>query len=487
MRCLALAQAWQDAGGRALFAMAEATTAIRAKLSAESCEVVTISSSIGTLNDAAETIAVGKDREAEWIVVDGYNFTDDYQCALKESGFKLLVLDDYGQARHYYADLVLNQNVSASESMYASRNPDTEALLGPHYCLLRREFSAWRDWKRKVSQAGRRVLVTMGGSDPENVTTRIVDALALLTLEDLEGIVVVGGSSPHSELEERSRFPLDKLNKIIVRRDVTNMAELMAWADVAISSAGTTCWELCLLSLPAILVDVAANQTALAQELSRRHCAIHLGRPEDFTPVQLASQLESLLNSWETRDALSVRCRELVDGKGAQRVVSAMRSAIRLRPMRENDSRLLWEWANDPQVRAAAFSQGPIPWEEHRVWFASKMRDPDCRILVAEDSQGRPVGQFRVDWRTDQDGEIDVSVSSECRGEGYGAVLIDFGVSSAFKEKGERLHAIVKEENQASRRSFEQAGFTALGEERVHGERAIHYIRTKDSVSMRSD
>jgi RimJ/RimL family protein N-acetyltransferase len=155
--------------------------------------------------------------------------------------------------------------------------------------------------------------------------------------------------------------------------------------------------------------------------------------------------------------------------------------------MRENDSRLLWEWANDPQVRAAAFSQGPIPWEEHRVWFASKMRDPDCRILVAEDSQGRPVGQFRVDWRTDQDGEIDVSVSSECRGEGYGAVLIDFGVSSAFKEKGERLHAIVKEENQASRRSFEQAGFTALGEERVHGERAIHYIRTKDSVSMRSD
>jgi RimJ/RimL family protein N-acetyltransferase len=241
------------------------------------------------------------------------------------------------------------------------------------------------------------------------------------------------------------------------------------------------------LSLPAILIDVAKNQTALAQELSRLGCAIHLGSPLDFIPGQLARELESLLSSWETRDALSNRCRELVDGKGAQRVASAMRSGLRLRAMRQNDCRLLWEWANDPRVREASFSGAAIPWEEHKLWFASKMRDPDCRILVAEDSQGRPVGQFRVDWRTDQDGEVDVSVSSECRGAGYGAVLIDYGVSSAFAERGERLHAHVKKENQASRRAFEQAGFTALDEERVHGEYAIHYVRTKDSISMRSD
>jgi RimJ/RimL family protein N-acetyltransferase len=165
-----------------------------------------------------------------------------------------------------------------------------------------------------------------------------------------------------------------------------------------------------------------------------------------------------------------------------------MRAALRLRVVREEDGHLLWEWANDPQVRAAAFSSEPIPWEQHRVWFASKMRDPNCRILVAQNEQGLAIGQFRVDWRTEEDGDIDVSLTSECRGAGYGAVLIDLGVSSVFAERGKHLHAFVKIENQASRRAFEQAGFRSLGEDRVHGQQAIHYLRTKeDDRTVRSE
>jgi len=477
MRCLALAQAWQDAGGRAVFAMAETTPAIQARLAAESCEVLAVSCAAGTADDAQLTVALARERQAEWVVVDGYQFTADYQRALKAAGFKILFLDDYGHARHYSADLVLNQNVCASEALYADREPGIRLLLGPRYSLLRREFAAWRDWKREVSPQGRRVLVTMGGSDPENLTARVFEALGLIKL-DVEAIVVLGGSRPHAELPKRQSVQREK--KISVLSDVTNIAEIMAWADVAVSSAGTTCWELCLLALPALLVDVAENQTAVARELGRLNCAIHLGGPRDFTAEQLADQLESLLKSGETRRAVSVSCRELVDGRGALRVASAMRAGLRLRPAREDDSRLLWDWANDPQVRGTAFSSAPIPWEQHQAWFASKMKDPDCRILVAEDEQGKAVGQFRVDWRSDRDGEIDVSVSSAFRGAGYGSLLIELGVSTVFAERGDRLHAFVKSENQASRRAFERAGFASLGEESVQGQRAIHYIRTKE-------
>ena len=478
MRCLALAQAWKDDGGRAVFALAEATEALRARLASEPCEVASISSAPGTAEDASQTIALAKKVRCEWIVVDGYHFTADYQRALKAAGFRVLFLDDYGHAQYYSADLVLNQNVCATAALYTNRHPQTQLLLGPRYCLLRREFSAWRDWRREVPPMGRRVLVTMGGSDPENLTERVVDALVLIELDELEAIVVVGGSSPHSDLLESPAGQRGK--NISVRRDVTNIAELMAWADFAVSSAGTTCWELCLLALPALLVDVAENQTELAQELARRNCAIHLGGPRDFTVEQLASQLEALLRSGEKRRALSANCRELVDGRGSERVASAMHAGLRLRSVQENDCRLLWEWANDPQVRRAAFSSDPIAWEQHEAWFASKMRDPDCRILVAEDAEGGAVGQFRVDWRSDQDGDIDVSVSSECRGAGYGAALIDLGASSVFAEKGERLHAFVKVENLPSRRAFEQAGFANLGEESVHGQLALHYIRTSE-------
>ncbi len=476
MRCLALAQAWQDAGGRAVFAMRECTPAIRARLLAEACDVLSISGAPGTADDARQTVALARHYRVGWIAVDGYQFGANYQNALKVEGARVLFIDDYGHAKDYSADVVLNQNAGSAPRLYASREARTQLLLGSRYCLLRREFAVWRAWTRDVPAIGRHVLVTMGGSDPENVTARIVDALALVEAEKLEAIVVLGGSAPHFEALEQAGSDMSKF--ITIRRDVANIAELMAWADLAVSSSGTTCWELCLLGLPSLLVDVAENQTALARELDRRRAAIHMGAPRDFTKAQLASQLQTVLQSHEIRGNLSARCRELVDGRGAERVVSLMRTGLRLRPAHENDCRLLWEWANDQEVRRASFSSAPIPWEEHRIWFAGKMKNLNCRILVAEDDQGR-VGQFRVDWTSDQEGEVDVSVAPGRRGAGYGAALIDLAVSHIFAERGTRLHAFVKQENRASQLAFEHAGFCSLGEESTHAERVIHYSRSR--------
>src|SRR5580704_7788776 len=83
MRCLALAQAWQDVGGGAVFAMAESTPSIQARLASETCAVESVSAVAGTQDDASRTIVLARERQAEWIVVDGYQFGADYQRALK--------------------------------------------------------------------------------------------------------------------------------------------------------------------------------------------------------------------------------------------------------------------------------------------------------------------------------------------------------------------------------------------------------------------
>jgi UDP-2,4-diacetamido-2,4,6-trideoxy-beta-L-altropyranose hydrolase len=480
MRCLALAQAWQDTGGRAVFAMTDPSSSIRERLLKEAVGILEISALAGTEEDARQTAALAREQAAAWVVVDGYQFGADYQRVLKSAGFKILFVDDYGHATHYCADLVLNQNLSAHPDLYRNREPYTRLLLGPQYCLLRREFNAWWNWRRETSPIGHRVLVTMGGSDPENFTERVIDALNLIEDENLEATIVAGGSNARADLLERKSAATGK--KIALCRDVSNMAELMAWVDVAVSAAGTTCWEICLMGLPALLIDLAENQTAVARELDRLGCAIHLGGSRDVSAAELAKRLKSLLSSKEDREAMSLRGRGLVDGRGT-RVVAALRGGgLHLRPAQQSDSRLLWEWANDSGVRAAAFSSAPIPWEQHVLWFTSKMRDPACRILIAEDGQGRAVGQFRMDWRTSDDADIDVSLSTECRGAGYGRALIDLGVSHALAERrASRLHAWVKPENQASRRSFELAGFGELGEERVNGQTAVHYVRSCDT------
>jgi UDP-2,4-diacetamido-2,4,6-trideoxy-beta-L-altropyranose hydrolase len=322
MRCLALAQAWQDSGGSAVFAMAETTPAVQSRLQSEGFEILSIENPSDAGSEANQLAVVARERNAEWVVVDGYQFESDYQRELKMAGLKVLFVDDNGRAAPYFADLVLNQNLHANEQMYERREPHTELLLGTRFCLLRREFNSWREWDRETSPTGRKVLITMGGSDPDRFTQVIIQSLRLVKIEGLEATVVVGGSSPHWASLQRAASEFS--GSLHLFRDASSMAELMAHADAAVSAAGTTCWELCLLGLPALLISVAENQRALAQELNNRGCAIHLGNPQELSAEQVASQLERLLDSSEIRSSLSRRARQLVDGTGSQRVTSIM-------------------------------------------------------------------------------------------------------------------------------------------------------------------
>jgi UDP-2,4-diacetamido-2,4,6-trideoxy-beta-L-altropyranose hydrolase len=478
MRCLALAQAWQDAGGEPVFVIADLPAALAKRLHEEGVLVVCLSGPSGTPEDAAQLVQLAQARKAAWVVVDGYHFFPGYQRVVKDAGLKLLLLDDIGGG-NYCADLVLNQNLHASEEMYASRQPYTRLLLGTRYAMLRREFARWREWKRETSPEARKVLVTMGGSDPQNITARAVEALGRSAIEGLDAAVVIGGSNPHREALQQLA---EKIAGVRFHQNVAEIAELMAWADVAISAAGATCWEMCLLGLPSLLIDLAPNQRPLAEELQRRGAAIHLGSESDTSAEKIAGKLQELARSPETRGLMAQRARGLVDGKGAARVVRAMRGAgLRLRRAEEKDCRMLWEWANDPEVRAASFSQAPIPWEEHVAWFDKKRNDPHCCILVATEAQGLVIGQFRVDWLSGKEGEVDVSVAPAFRGSGYGAALIDGGAQFAFQQQpGEHLHAFVKLQNVASRRAFEDAGFQNLGEATVKGHPVIHYIRGRN-------
>src|SRR5438132_8156255 len=100
-----------------------------------------------------------------------------------------MVIDDYGHAGHYSADVVVNQNISAKESLYTSRERYTRLCLGLDYVLLRREFKAWRERKREIAPIAKKGLVTMGGSDPENVTSAGLRAMRRLGSDGGELIV----------------------------------------------------------------------------------------------------------------------------------------------------------------------------------------------------------------------------------------------------------------------------------------------------------
>jgi UDP-2,4-diacetamido-2,4,6-trideoxy-beta-L-altropyranose hydrolase len=482
MRCLALAQAWQDAGGRAVFVMSDSAPVIEERLRTEVMHVIHLQVARQTSGDAEQTSELAHKYRAKWVVVDGYQFGADYQRSLKKSGMKVLFVDDHGHAGHYSADLVVNQNACADEGHYRDREQQTRLLLGPRYAMLRREFVVWCNWKRTIPPRGRKVLVTMGGSDPDNLTLRVVEALQLVKTDGLEATVVIGGIN--SNVRSVEQAAMKSTHSIRFVKNAVNMAELMVWADIAVSAAGCTCWEMCLLGLPSLVIDLADNQLPIARCLSQRGLALHLGSSRDCPAERISGEVMRLLASAESRAQMSTRGRDLVDGSGASIVCAAMRGpTLSLRRAGESDARLLWEWANDSGVRSVAFSKDSIEWDEHSDWFQTKIADPNCLILIGENVEGKPVGQVRIDQRAEREGEIDVSMARDWRGAGYGGLLIDLAVQKAFSStRATTIHAYIRPDNAASTRAFEKAGFRRVGLEELKGHPAVHYIRDKQET-----
>lgn len=480
MRCLALAQAWQDEGGDVVFAMAQTTAAVADKLRAERCHIAAVQAVPGCAQDAAQTAEIARGHAARWIAIDGYQFDSEYQRSLKESGFRLLCVDDTGQSAHYFADLVLNQNVHANESTYAKREAYTRLLLGSRFAMMRREFGSWWSWQRLIPQTGRKILVTMGGSDPDSFTMIVLRALQMVNLEGLEAIVVAGGSNPHFDLLED--YCKRSLIRVSLLKNASNMPELMAWADLGVSAAGTTCWEMCLLGLPMLLVDLAENQRPSAVALQQRKVGVHLGSSRTVSVEEIASQMKRILLSKDQRSEMSERARVLVDGRGAHRVRSAIFGAtLSLRPVEEKDCRLLWEWANDPEVRAASFCSGPIPWDDHCRWLETKLHESGTAMFIATGENGVPMGQIRLDRVRDGEAQIGVSIARERRGSGLAAPVIEAVGKIAFEDlKLARLHAFIKLNNPGSSRAFEAAGFRRLETLQWMGSDALHYTLDRD-------
>ncbi len=472
MRCLSLAQGWRRAGGEVCFALAETTPALEQRLQGEGFNVTRLSAPAGSAGDAAETVRLARDG-AGWVVADGYHFDADFQQAIKTAGVRLLLVDDYGHASRYSADYVLNQNLYAAAGLYTQRESHTRLLLGTRYALLRQQFNEWRGWKREFPSVARKVLVTLGGSDPDNVTGAIVEKLA--QIPDLDITVLIGGSNPHREqLQSKIQNPESKISFVV---DAPNMPELMAWADVAVAAGGTTSWELAFMGLPGLVLVLADNQRAVADALDAAKMA------RKTTPATVASDLAALLADADGRAQMSRRGRESVDGDGVSRVAACLRAAeLTLRRVRREDCQLIWEWANDADARAASFSSGAIPWETHVQWFASQLESPGCLFYIAANGRQKPVGQIRYDV-TGAEAVVSVSLAKEARGRGYGAALIVRGSQQCFADSQVKLiRAYTKPDNEASAQAFLKAAFTNAGLVEVRGHAARQFVLQREAA-----
>jgi UDP-2,4-diacetamido-2,4,6-trideoxy-beta-L-altropyranose hydrolase len=321
MRCLALAQAWIDAGGRAAFACEVVPANLLRRLDDEGIACRTMPGPRGGALDAEACIAEAHRLGADWVVVDGYHFDAAYHERLRQRGLQVAVIDDNGRLDRYTADLVLNQNLHADGIAYANQAAWTRLLCGSSYALLRRDFRQWRGPARDYPQKAQSLLVLLGGSDPNDATSRLLETVLAHT--DLAVTTIIGPANPRAAAITQ-RFA-SRGDRLTVLGNVGDVGSLMRGADIALSSAGTAVWELAFFGTPMVLGGIVSTEDILASRLARAGGCLYLGMFADRDGDAIAGEVDRLARDRRLRTALGRKAAALIDGQGAARVVAALR------------------------------------------------------------------------------------------------------------------------------------------------------------------
>ena len=158
----------------------------------------------------------------------------------------------------------------------------------------------------------------MGGSDPNQITTKVVKALAKLKY-NVHLKVVLGSLSKIAD-EQIHALLNNYIGRFQVIRDVQNMAELMNESQLAITNSGLTKYEMASMGLPAIVISNNDKHADLMDDFANYGTLVHLGNNEEVTEENILRAVTALMKDEIKREKMSNAGKQLVDGKGIERI-----------------------------------------------------------------------------------------------------------------------------------------------------------------------
>lgn len=328
MRCLTLADALKPNGAKVLFVCRNAPGSMADLVTSRGYECATIDGPLlGHENDARETgahVARRWPSGATWVVVDHYGLDEKWEKLMRPLARNVMVIDDLANRRHD-CDLLLDQNYYVGqERRYAGLVPaSTRCLLGPAHVLLRPEFVSARRALRRRAEDVRSIFVFFGSTDPTNQTQQALRGIDSLCLSDVCVDVVVGNANPHRE-DIRAFCKLRPWARFHCQ--ISNMAELIAGADIGIGAGGAAMWERCALGLPTLTVVFADNQFQTTSDVATTGAIAYLGWAGDLSAEDYASAIRQYLDHPDDLAPISAAALQLIDASvdGAALVIRAM-------------------------------------------------------------------------------------------------------------------------------------------------------------------
>ncbi len=357
-------------------------------------------------DDFAECKPILQASKPDWLIIDHYAIGENWEQQAKRllPNLKILAIDDLADRTHD-CEILLDQNFGRKNEDYQPLVPShCQRLLGTRYTLLRDEFASWRTMslnRRKSVQPPNNILVNLGGVDNDNVTLKILQSLNTFFQQSAQAFnvtVVMGKTAPHIESVQRFAKHASFVCAVLV--NVTNMAQLMANADLAIGAAGSTTWERCCLGLPMVLIVLADNQQVIAKALADKNL-VKVVTDMATLDEQLPRLLSELTDHYKKFSRQSAK---LVDGHGAKRVAHWIEFVqkfqhCQLRQATQADTQMIWQWRNHIDVRQWMFGQDEIALADHEKWYRKQLDHANVHLLIFEVA-GEPMGLVNVTQMT---------------------------------------------------------------------------------------
>lgn len=399
MRCLTLANELRVNGAEVLFICKELEGNLIKLIGNQGfpVEVLPVSStSDGNLfhsswlgstqvEDATMCLKVLCGKLYDWMIVDHYAIDERWESEIKPWVKNILAIDDLGDRTHI-CDALLDQNYGSTQSKYESLvSEGTRLMLGSSYALLRREFLVQRERSLvlRASYTVERILIFLGGVDFKNDTSWVLDKVSELNIPTLRFVDVVLGPTSRNVLGVQKKLSsLDISSRLSV--GVTNMAELMAEADLCIGAPGSSSWERCCLGLPTVQLILAENQRQIGYQLNDAEAAILVNSAGEFE--------QAFMTAIDKLQLISQNAAKLVDGKGAARVREMLytlkqvdESDCRLVPfefLTKAETSLVLAMRNYPEVRKWMTNTGIITGAQHIAFLEKLSVDNSRKYLL---------------------------------------------------------------------------------------------------------
>jgi len=264
------------------------------------------------LNEFYESFSVLADINSDTIFKNNEDYINYLNFISRNAKF-LVTLEDLVDYP-YCSDLVIIPYCGA-DKLKLRNNSKTKYLMGPIYFPLREEFN---NDSFVVSKNAKKILITMGGSDPEKITLKVLNSIKNLT--KYYEIVVVLGEASNIEHKDIDNVMVNYKGFVNVIRGAEHISQLMLESDLVITNSGLTKYELSALGVPALIISNNTQQALYSEDFSSYGSSFHLGSANIVSDRYIMDSCVDLMEDYELRLSMSKKGKVLVDSNGLQRI-----------------------------------------------------------------------------------------------------------------------------------------------------------------------